>query len=477
MTTLSNIEALYTCVQTRPRPEDVAEVVLDVLQQIERPWPRGVDRGSLRSTVEHAAQRSLRRLSYAYSSMAQDFARPVGMDDSVRVASELFRVERLSPTECLDSEAVEQFVRSVSVQICKVYGESDFKAHRLNREGRAAKGLAAVGHRAYNKRFRLLARMEARLQKLVWEQRKYALTRAGKSAFATQISKDDLLADPLTACFVAYQSARMSMRSTFTNGPQERAFDDVAGALFKACLKSPTTRWDVIACVLPDQEVLAHLTDEQKGVVLGRAWNLLVEAADFLATCTSRSAFDLKNMIVQRGNDSSTWNQAAGGWNKTREQWLNVLHALRADSFLDGLCPGKVLRLMAADVVGWHRWSKGSIDDALHPDTKVWRDLPLPWEVVRGEKACPRRLVQSVCEHHRVDSKSWTGVREGRQPVPFKPTPELVHGVAVSSPFLAKALRKAGVFSGKDPLGDVPEFVVDRDPSGAARSIWEVDTE
>ena len=40
--------------------------------------------------------------------------------------------------------------------------------------------------------------------------------------------------------------------------------------------------------------------------------------------------------------------------------------------------------------------------------------------------------------------------------------------MTVSSPDLAKALRKAGVFSGKVIKGSVPEFVVECDAEGFA---------
>ena len=50
----------------------------------------------------------------------------------------------------------------------------------------------------------------------------------------------------------------------------------------------------------------------------------------------------------------------------------------------------------------------------------------------------------------------------------FTPTPELVHGVAVSSPTLAHALRRAGVFSGKPLRGVRPPVVVEYDVHGFA---------
>ena len=50
------------------------------------------------------------------------------------------------------------------------------------------------------------------------------------------------------------------------------------------------------------------------------------------------------------------------------------------EEILDRICLGKVLRLMAADVAAWHRLAGGGLD----PDTQVWNDLPLPWEVISG---------------------------------------------------------------------------------------------
>jgi hypothetical protein len=366
---------------------------------------------------------------------------------------------------------VEAFVRSIQGQIGKEFGSSDFKADRLNRDQRVARGLKK-GHRWYNKRFRLLARIEKKLLKLARERRKYLLTRVGKSALAVQIPLEEFSKDLGTACFIAYLSARMSLRSTFTNTSQVRAFDEVADMLLKRCRMSRTTSWLAIAYVMPDKAVLDRVPDEDKGRMMGAFWNLLVQAADLLHEVSTSSGFDRRTMIVGRGCDSSTWNQVAGGWNKARDHWVSLMYSMGAEEVLDRLCPGKVLRLMASDVVRWHQHGKGSLDDSLHPDTKVWRDLPAPWEVVRGGEECAKRRVEHVCARHSVDPKSWTGPKLGRKPVPFTPTPELVHGVAVSSPELALALRRAGVFSAKQLRGEaLPAFSVERDErdaSGAA---------
>ena len=60
---------------------------------------------------------------------------------------------------------------------------------------------------------------------------------------------------------------------------------------------------------------------------------------------------------------------------------------------LDALCFGKVLRLMAADVARWHQLSGGGLD----PNTFVWSELPLPWEVLSGDATCTRQQVEEVC--------------------------------------------------------------------------------
>ena len=95
----------------------------------------------------------------------------------------------------------------------------------------------------------------------------------------------------------------------------------------------------------------------------------------------------------------------------------------------------------------WHQ----SVGGALDPNTAVWNDLPLPWEVLSGSRSCPRLLVEEVCRTHGVDpvKSGWTAAKSFSAVATFRPTPELVHGVVVGNPFLATLLKKAGYFSGK----------------------------
>jgi hypothetical protein len=443
------LKALYDTVQERPRPEDVAALIEQTLpmSKVEK------------NKIAKATQHSLRAKVSAYSSMAADFTRPVSAEKQVCTAAQVFGAERLSAAECLDPARVEQYVRTIGEVIHKTYG--DYK--RLNRAERHALGLFKV-QRWYNKRFRILCHLEDKIRRLTLMTRRYEFTRVGKSAMATKIRYEDFTANLTTACFVAYLSARMNKRSQFTNTSQERPFDDIAEMLLFKCEADDGARWDVIAHVWPEERVLIRLTDDQKGRLLGSWWTLLVDMADLLRDVWRESNFNRRTMVVESGNDSSTWNEIALGWNRAREHWISLLHSLGLESMLSAVCPGKVMRLMAADVAQWHL----SSGKGLHPDTLVWGDLPSPWEVVRGEAACGSQLVEEVCRAHNVEPDKWTGYKKNQRAVPFRPTPELVHGVTVSNPVLATVLRKAGAFSGKGLKGEIPDIVVDRDDNGFA---------
>jgi hypothetical protein len=201
-----------------------------------------------------------------------------------------------------------------------------------------------------------------------------------------------------------------------------------------------------------------HLDDEQKGVLLAEYFSLMRETAQFLKELWESSNFN-EDMVVRKGNDSTTWNVTAGAWNKLRDAWFSLMYALGMLDAVEQVCPGKALRLIAADVAWWHRHSGGT----LHEDTQVWKELPRPWDVFSGDVTCPKSLVESVCGKHGLDpvKSGWCAPKPGRMIEKFTPTPELVHGVVVASPLLAAVFRKAGVFSGQTVTRDFPASTVD----------------
>lgn len=437
---------LYLSLNQRKRPEDVADSILELLKnQLNR---------AEQACLQKAAQGSLRQSFVSYTSMLQDFAAPIGLQRQISKAMELFATAYPLDTQACDHpESIEQFIRHISQEIHKAFGGNDFKTDRLNRQARSERGME-ISKRRYNKLFRHLTRMEAKLNKLIVQLKKLTLTKVGKTGLAHTLSQENFLKERNTACFIAYYVARSNLRSEFTIYGQQRPYDEIADMLFKRCQNNAKTNWWAIAHVYPTQEVLAHLSDSQKGELLGQWYGILEEIAQLLKSVWVRSNINRSTMVVRRGNDSSTWNTTASAWNKARNNWISLLYALGAEEILHSICFGKVLRLMAADVVAWHYSAGGQID----PDTAVWNELPLPWEVLSGEQACNLDMVEAICRKHRVDpaQKGWTVPRPAGQPVAFTPTPELVHGVSVSNPMLAQVLRKAGFFSGKVIKHSIP---------------------
>lgn len=460
------LNQLYESLQKRLRPEDVAELVLVVLKDDLTE--------SEKQLLKKAAVYSLRNSWQQFSSMMQDFYRPVTPAKKVRKAAELFSTAYvLKDEDCADVEKVSALVRHVSAEIKKNFGSSSFKYDRLNGAQRLEKGLE-ISRRRYNKLFRFLRDFEAKIETYKRELRKYRATRIAKSSLATEIDYDDFSASKDAACFIAYYAARSNRRSAFTNQSQDRAFDEIAEMMLNRFKRNPGVKgWRAISFVMPDAEIVENLRDEDKILLYGKWLAVLDDIAGLLKETWQKSGFDRSTMIVKRGDDSTTWNALAGAWNAARQGWLSTARALGLDNEIEQMCFGKVMRLMAADVAAWHRASGGQLE----PDTLVWAELPAPWEVFSGEAVCPRALVESVCRKHDVDAikKGWISPRGERRSVPFQPTPELVHGVAVSHPEIALALRKAGWFSGKYKRKSLPEdapgFIVHYDSTGAATGV------
>ncbi|MDH6455258.1 MULTISPECIES: hypothetical protein [unclassified Streptomyces] len=447
------LRELHASLTLRKRPEDVARLIQDMYAAQGTRLDAATE-----AALAKAAEHSLRNLWHGYTSMREEFARPVGAQRQLARAARLFTsMPELPASAGDDPDRIEAVIRRAGEEIGRSYGQNDFGLDRLDRAERTAAGLGDISKRQYNKRFRLLRRMEAKLARLLHEQHRREVVITGKGALAHALPYELFATDPDTAAFVAYFTARGYMRSVFTNGRQRQVYDEVAEALLQRLRNLPEKAcWYAVAHVHPTGEVLAHVSDEDLTRLLVR-WNgFLRRVAELLEDAWNRHPLERDTMIVRPGDDSSTWNQAAQAWNTARAHWFALLTELGQDEILDRICPGKVPRLMAADVAYWHRMSGGG----LHPDTYVWAELPLPWEVLRGEEQCPRSLVEAVCARHRVDPirGAWTAPRPVAEAVAFRRTPELVHGVPVADPLMAGALRSAGIFSGKQKRAAAQEW-------------------
>lgn len=441
------LRTLYDGLSGRPMPETVAATLLDL---------DVISRDSVLSRKVGAAAGGRK---HSHSFMRAEWFEPVGAQAQITTALDIFAdyiARTPSPDVITATETnparIERFIAYLSRYIVKEVGQNDFKNDRDNREMRRQQNVgksfpAVMGNHAYNKRFRFLARFEAKLKTYTKEMRLLSYRIVGKGGLIDDIKFEEFLASPSAAAFVAYYVARKNRRSVFTNESQSRPFDTVAKALLDKCFDDKGTDWSLIARVYPESDVLKRLTDQTKGKLLGSWLNVLVSLAGDLETAWRVGSINLETMIVHRGNDSSTWNLVAQAWNTSRTAWMAMLADTGQEGFLIDCCPGKVLRLMAGDVAYWHRATGGDV----HPDTHVWKALPKPWEVLRGERHCSLNTVMGACARAGLDpfTSGWVEGRVAKNPVPFTPTPELVYGVEVASPYFALILRKMGVFSGK----------------------------
>ncbi|MFB6454555.1 hypothetical protein ACE38W_04725 [Chitinophaga sp. Hz27] len=435
---MSGLLELYQTLEQRKRPEDVAQMIFELMSaDLSK---------SERTLLDKAASRSLKRLQHQYTSMSEYFSFAVGAMKQIRKAEEIF-VLKSSPGDYDNPIHIEKFIQQVSPIIQKVPGSNDFRHDRLNKTQRVEQGLD-LSKRNYNKKWRLLKRLEAKLAVIVREQTKLKFQGIGKHGLTNEITYEAFGQDLNTACFIAYIVARGNLRSEFTIEGQQKPFDDIAAMLLRRCENKPAeTQWYEISCVFASQGVLQHLTEQQKGKLLGKWTAILQEVAVFLQELWESNDFERQSMVVKRGNDSTTWNNTANTWNKARDNWIGLLYALDMEAILDEVCFGKVLRLIAADLAFYHKVSGGNLD----PNTNVWNQLPLPWEVFNQTAICTREMVVDMCKKAGLDPEKsgWIAPRESKT-VAFKPTPELVYGVSVGCPFLATILKKNKYYSGKN---------------------------
>ena len=401
--------------------------------------------------------------------MLQTFAEAKGAGKQITKAIEIFKLDDNNKSDYNNQKNIEEFISCVSPVIYKKPGRNDFKVDRLNKAARKEIGLE-LSKRNYNKKWRLLTRIEEKLLKFIRESKKVEFQKIAKHGLANSLDFTNFSSDLNTACFIAYYNARCNPRSVFTNQSQERPFDEISQMLLNRCKGEETKRFDFLRKAKPpvpnntnwwaishlytSREILLKLTDEQKGLLLGKWTTILQEIAELLDEIWLNSDINRETMVVKRGNDSTTWNNTAGAWNKARDHWMNLIYSMGLDYILDEVCFGKVLRLMAADVVAWHLSTGGKLDT----NTEVWNKLPLPWEVFQNKAECNKELVIKYCKEAGVDAEQsgWIAPRV-HGIAEYKPTPELVHGVIISNPFLATVLKRHKYFSGKNLKPLFPE--------------------
>ena len=137
---------LHRSLDERWSPEDVADKMSSLLDMT-----TSEKRGVLNKAVRAKRWKS-------WSSMSDDFKRPVDMTRQLKVASELFDHPVSFPAD--DLAKIETWIKTVEDSIGKRFGSNDFKHDRLSKQERHRLGIE-ISRRQYNKRFRLAADNDA----------------------------------------------------------------------------------------------------------------------------------------------------------------------------------------------------------------------------------------------------------------------------------------------------------------------------
>ena len=234
----------------------------------------------------------------------------------------------------------------------------------------------------------------------------------------------------------------------FTLAARENPVDRLALGLLDVAMAGHRPDWEMLAWVYPRPAVLARLTSRQLGALLGD-WHAVMAgtAAELERAWPGDENVNRMTMIVRRGMDSSTWNIMAQAYNAARAAWLGCVAASGALPLLEPACPGKVMRLMAADLAWWHQASGGDVD----PNTAVWARLPLPWQVLAGTHRCTAADVRAACAGACLDplpAAGWPRCRTAPRRSSRRPRTWCTASPCPTR-FWAAVLRRGGAFSGK----------------------------
>jgi hypothetical protein len=419
-------DSLLDLLNSRARPEDIAAVLLHW-----KVFPTHTEtHRELHNAARYASQNYL---------MSSEFEKTTA--ENFRKAAGYFFPTLVFPSS-RDVDGLKDFIDQASRLIHRTPG-ADYKTGRMNRDEREKLGFD-MRRSQYNRRFRLLCRLEEKISVLGAEDEAVM----AKSRLASQLPRELFLGDLQTAGYIVYFTARSNMRSMFTCGKQDRVYDGVCEAMLEHLQQRRSTNWLAISYVDPSREIVARLNKFEQLAIFSAYVTAMESIAKRLESMFDDLKVNPKTMVVKKGQNSSGWNASAGAWNKLRQGWMSLVGEIGMDDLTKTHLPGKVMRLMAADVMYWH----STVGDTVEPNTLVWADLPRPWDVLLNGKSCSKALVVKTCKKFKLDPETtgWVAAPARGNPATFKPTPNMLHGVTVpNSPTLMRMLKCVGAYSGK----------------------------
>lgn len=369
---------------------------------------------------------------------------PSAPNTSRRASSERLSFRTIYGEEALTPEKRHRPVPPRSVR----HGHADFRQRLTATERRAE--LPGVSKKLYKAAVRSVLHLEERVATLLDVRRMESNVQFAKARLAPSIPRQGFEASPYTAAFVAYYTARLGARTLFSAAGQDRPMDDVAEHLLQQAL--PEGNFATLSKVITHRAIVRRLSGDEV-IELERLYLDRIDTAAYDLARLFDHSRDRREMIVRRGDDSSTWNAASRAFNQARTGLLNLAPFVQevrgavGPVFGIDYLPGKAPALIAADVANY------LYEGELHADLQVWDQLPLPWQALPGGSAtCTVEDVQHVCASLGIDADTtgWTMPYRQDRIETARPAQDLVHGIAVhADPALVEELRKAGLFAGK----------------------------
>lgn len=416
---------LHASITSRQRPEDVAAIVAAALAGRLKPEE---------AAALSEATRFAGRTGY-YSLMADTWEKSSDATSTVAYVARIFSEDDTPPSEL---DALCRFRDRLGKRV----GWSPAKGARWSVEHIHDAGWSV---RRYHRAWHALDVLTEKIYAIERTEQRNFCAVAARAGMAGTITVEEVAADIEAACFVAYFIARRNTRRTFSLEGRDNPFDSIAAMLLARL--TDESDWWMVARAYPRPEVLARLAPERQGELIGFWWKAMRTGAGLCAEVNGRSPVNRQTMIVERGQDSDTWNLAAGAYNVARASWLSALTVTGTLAILTATCPPKLPKLMAGDLIFWHTATGG---DIAHPDVRVAASLAPAWKVVTGEESCTARDVRLACTAEGLDPETtgWVAPLAKGELGTVTPTPELVHGITVGDPILAAVLRRAGAWSG-----------------------------
>ncbi len=260
-------------------------------------------------------------------------------------------------------------------------------------------------------------------------------------------SKEKLNRLPITKAVVRLLVSEFGARKEFTLESQKQGFmNSHLAKLVDIALEKEPDGAVYLAHILPVEDVMTRLTDEQLTDIQKKAEEFLGPFAYFLdkewakgvSKCVDRDM--LVPRRINRLNRKLCWNPItkeiyppvsilkprrepvnSAGWNSVADAWVNISRIIRATSVRPVGSPPLVLKVMQLVAGDQRRWAE-SVNKQSCGSVKVFGELvnsgTYPWRVALRKDQSSEEILKTLKElvdKHNDDIESWIGMPKKRK--------------------------------------------------------------